>query len=53
MSETPFQLGRYDRDELLTKASDYLILQHYDTLYLSMSDYLDLPWVSITIEYAP
>ena len=51
MSEAPFDLGQYDRNELLTKAADFLILQHYAELWNAMSENVNQVWVSITVEY--
>lgn len=51
MNKSPFQLARYDHTDLLTKAADFLILQHYGELYTAMSDTSLQVWVCITVEY--
>lgn len=52
MNKSPFQISRYDHTDLLTKAADFLILQHYGELYTAMSDTSLQTWVTITVEYA-
>jgi hypothetical protein len=46
-----YDINKFQREDLVTRASDFLVLNAYDQLWIALTEADLTKWVAITIEY--